>query len=127
KGGAAQSKSGGVELLAGGMVDYYVPQGNNGAVKLDTGTKEFLDALRKGDGNLQAGQTTQATLGGQPSLQTRMTTKTSSQQAPEQVIELHTVAREAGLWYVVFAAPAAQASDLEAIFKQMVATVQFPK
>jgi Zn-dependent protease with chaperone function len=125
QGGARQAENGEVELLAGGMLDYYVPQASGAAVKLDTGTKEFLAALHKGDKNLQAGQPGAASVGGQPGLLTRLTTKTSSQQAPDQVIYLYTVAREAGLWYVALAAPTAQAGEIEPVFKQMIETVQF--
>jgi hypothetical protein len=125
EGGAVPGKDGGVELIAGAMLDYYVPQ--NGAAKLDTGTKEFLDGLQKGDTNLRHGQSEHATLGGQPALMTKMTTKTSSQQAPDQVVYLYTVAQEAGLWYVALAAPSAQAGEFEPLAKQIVGTVQFPK
>ena len=125
EGGAAQGKDGGVELIAGAMLDYFVPQ--NGAAKLDASTKEFLDALRKGDTNLRHGQSEQATVGGQPALMTKMTTKTSSQQAPDQTVYLYTVAQEAGLWYVALAAPSAQAAEFEPLAKQIVGTVQFPK
>lgn len=125
EGGAVQGKDGGVELIAGAMLDYYVPQ--NGTAKLDTGTKEFLDGLRKGDTNLRHGQSEPATVGGQPALMTKMATKTSSQQAPDQVVYLYTVAQEGGLWYVALAAPSAQAGEFEPLAKQIVGTVQFPK
>jgi hypothetical protein len=127
QGGAAQDKNGGVELLAGAMLDYYVPQSGAGSVKLDAITKEFLDALKKGDSNLHAGQPEHATVGGQPALITRITTKTSSKQDPDQTIYLYTVAQEAGLWYVVLAAPTSRTGESDPIFKQMIATVQFPK
>ena len=123
QGGASKDKNGGVELLAGAMLDYYVPQSGAAAVKLDATTREFLDALRKGDQNLQPGQPGQATVGGRPALLTKITTKTSSQQ--DQVVDLYTVAQEAGLWYVVLAAPASQAGESAPVFKQMIETVQF--
>jgi Zn-dependent protease with chaperone function len=126
QGGAIQNKSGGVELLAGGMVDYYVPQGG-AEVKLDGSTKEFLEALRKGDANLRAGGSEHATVGGQPALMTRVTTKTSFQQDPDQVAYLYTVAREGGLWYLVLAAPSSRVHDFDPVLKQIVATVQFAK
>jgi Zn-dependent protease with chaperone function len=126
RGGAAQSQGGDVELLAGAMIDYYVPKAGPSAVKLDGSTKEFVEALRTDDKNLQAGQSHTASVGGQPALVTRLTTKTSSQQALDQVIDLYTVARESGLWFVVLAAPSSQAGDFEPIFKQMISTVQFP-
>jgi hypothetical protein len=53
-------------------------------------------------------------------------TKTSLQQEPGQVIYLYTVAREAGLWYLVLAAQSSKLSEFDPLFKQMTATVQFP-
>jgi len=126
KGGAAQGKNGEVELLAGAMLDYYVPQAGGSSVKLDKGTRDFLDALRKGDKNLHADPPQHAEVGGQPALLTRMTTKTSSQQAPDQTISLYTVARDAGLWYVVLAAPSSLTAEADPLFKQMIASVEFP-
>ncbi len=126
QGGAAQNQSGGVELLTGAMLDYYVPETGTAGVKLDASTREFLDALRKGDPNLRAGQPDRAVVGGQPALLTRMTTKTSSQQEPDQVVYLYTVVREAGLWYIVLAAPPSRLSEFDPVFRQIVATVQFP-
>jgi len=126
QGGAAQSQGGGVELLAGGMLDYYVPQAGPATVKLDAGTREFLESLQKGDTNVRAGRPDRAVVGGQPALVTRLTTKTSSQQEPDQVVYLYTVAREAGLWYVVLAASPSRLGDFDPVFKQMIATVQFP-
>jgi Zn-dependent protease with chaperone function len=123
EGGAAQGKNGAVELLAGGMVDYYVSQS---PVKLDGTTKEFVDALRKSDNSLQTGQQERATVGGQPALTTKMNTKTSSQNESNQAIYLYTVARDAGLWYIVLAAPSSRVAEFDPIFKQMIATVQFP-
>src|SRR5215471_6455046 len=80
QGGVAQTQNSGVELLAGAMIDYYVPQGGSASVKLDTTTKEFVDALQKDDKSLHAGQSEHAQLGGHPGLMTRITTKTSYQQ-----------------------------------------------
>jgi len=125
QGGTAQSQNSGIELLAGVMLDYYVPQAGAAAVKLDAATKEFIDSLAKGDKNLRAGQSDRAQVGGQPALLTRITTRTSSQQEPEQIIYLYTVAREAGLWYLVQATPPSLQAELDPIFKQMIATVQF--
>jgi hypothetical protein len=75
---------------------------------------------------LRASQPDRAVVGGKPALLTRMTTKTSSQQEPEQVVYLYTVARDAGLWYAVLGAPTARLGEFDPVFKQMVATVQFP-
>jgi hypothetical protein len=57
---------------------------------------------------------------------TKLETKTSLQQEPGQVIYLYTVAREAGLWYLVLAAQPSKLSEFDPLFKQMTATVQFP-
>lgn len=127
QGGTAQSQNSGVELLAGGMLDYYVPQAGPASVKLDASTKEFIDSLAKGDKNLRAGPSERTQVGGESALLTRLTTKTSSQQEPDQIIYLYTVAREAGLWYLVLATPPSRQVDLDPIFKQMIATVVFAK
>ena len=125
QGGVAQGKNGEVELIAGAMLDYYVPQ--KGAASLDASTKEFLDGLKKGDTNLKAGPSEHSTLGGQSALMTKLTTKTSSQQYPDQVVYLYTVAREAGLWYAALASPASTVSQMDPVFKQMAGSVEFPK
>jgi hypothetical protein len=113
-------------LLAGAMVDYYVPQSGPESVKLDASTKEFVEALQKDDKNLRPAQSEHAEVGGHPALMTRMTTKTSYQQDPNQVVYLYTVARDAGLWYLVLAAPSSLQGQTEPIFKQIIGTVQFP-
>jgi hypothetical protein len=46
---------------------------------------------------------------------------------PEQVIQLYTVAREAGLWYLVTAAQPSRVSQFDPVFRQMAGTVQFAK
>ena len=65
------------------MMDYYVPPAG-AAVNLDSATKGFLDALRNGDANLRYGRSERATVGGQPALVTRLTTRTSYAQDPER-------------------------------------------
>jgi Zn-dependent protease with chaperone function len=122
QGGAAKQRTGGVELLLGAMIDYYVP--SKGAADLDAATSEFVLALAKGDTNLRAGRSDRTRIGGQPALITRLTTRTSSGQ--EQTVQLYTVAREAGLWYVALAAPAPSFAEYEPVFRQMADTVQFP-
>ena len=62
----------------------------------------------------------------QPALVTRLTTRTSYAQDPEQVVQLYTVAREAGLWHLVLAVPNSRMADFEPLFRQVVSTVQFP-
>ncbi len=55
-----------------------------------------------------------------------MTTKTSSQQEPDQVVYLYTVPRPAGLWYLVVAAPPSKLSQFDPLANQMVSSLQFP-
>jgi Zn-dependent protease with chaperone function len=122
QGGAKQGQNGGVELLAGAMIDYYVPQG--GAANLDGTTSEFVQSLKKGDPNLNAENSTRATLSGKAALMTKLTTKTSAQQ--DQVVYLYTIAREAGLWYLVLAAAPSQLGDFDPVFRQIEQSVAFP-
>jgi len=126
QGGAVQGRDGGVELLFGGMLSYYVPQAGAAAVTLDTGTREFVDALQKGDSSLRAGKSERVEVGAKPALMTKLDTKTSLQQEPDQVIYLYTVVQEAGLWYLVLAAQPSRLNEFDPIFRQMIATVQFP-
>lgn len=125
QGGAVQNQNGGAELIDGAMVDYYVPQAGAAALKLDTGTREFVDAMQKSDTNLKAERPQQVTIGGKPALRTKMTTRTSLQQEPDQVVYLYTVARAEGLWYLAVAAQPSKLGELEPVFNQMAATVQF--
>ncbi len=126
QGGAVKGQNGGAELLFGAMVDYYVPSGGAADVRLEAGTQEFLASLRKGDSNLQSERAERVEVGAQPALRTKLRTKTSVQQEPEQTVYLYTVAREAGLWYVVLAAPPSRLNEFDPIFKQMIGSVQFP-
>ena len=80
--------------------------------------------LAKGDASLRAEKSVTETLGGKPARMTKMTTKTSAQQ--DQVVYLYTVAREAGLWYLVLAAAPAQLGEYDPIFRQMQQSVVFP-
>jgi hypothetical protein len=126
QGGAVKSKDGGAELLLGAMIDYYVPQAGASAVNLEASTTEFVDSLKKGDSNLRTDRPERLQVGGKPALMTKLETRTSLQQEPGQVIYLYTVSREAGLWYLVLAAQPSKLSEVDPIFKQMTATVQFP-
>lgn len=125
-GGLAQGQNGGTELLTGAMIDYYATEAGASATNLEATTKEFLDSLQKGDANLKAGRSERVSVGGKAAMRTRLTTKTSLQQEPDQVVYLYTVAREAGLWYVVAAAQPSKLGQLDPIFNQMIASVQFP-
>ena len=122
QGGAKQDQNKGVELLSGAMIDYYVPA--SGPANLDQTTAEFLQSLAKGDASLKSDKSIQTTLGGKSALLTRLTTKTSAQQ--DQVIFLYTVARDAGLWYVVLAAAPSQMDEFDQVFRQMAQSVAFP-
>jgi hypothetical protein len=116
--------NGGIELLFGGMIDYYLPQ--NRSANLEAATTEFLQVLQKGDSDLRAERGSAVTLGGKRAVLTRLRTRTSDSQNPEQVVLLYTVSTEAGLWNLALAAPASAASQAEPVFQQMVTTVQFP-
>jgi len=125
QGGVIQGRNG-IELLLGGMLDYYVPQAGAAATNLDVTTKEFIASLQKGDSNLRAGRPERVQLDGKPALLTKLNTRTSSQAEPEQVVYLYTLAREAGLWYLVLAAPPSRLSEFDPLFQQIAQTVQFP-
>ncbi len=124
QGGAAQGQNNGVELITGAMIDYYVPASGASATNLDRTTNEFIESLKKGDTSLRAERSNPGTLGGKPSLNTLITTKTSTGVA--QTVFLSTVARQAGLWYMVMAAPTDQEAALSPGFQQMMGTVLFP-
>ncbi len=127
QGGIAQDNNGGAELLRGLMIDYYVPQAGSTGVSLDAATQEFLETLQKGDPNLKQVEKPQhVEVGGKPALRTRLTTRTSLQQEPDQVVYLYTVARAEGLWYMAQAAQPSILGQADPVFKQVIATVTFP-
>jgi beta-barrel assembly-enhancing protease len=126
QGGAVQTQNGGAELINGAMVDYYVPQAGAAATKLDVSTKEFLDGMQKSDTNMKVERSQAVTVGGKPALRTRITTKTSQQQEPDQVVYLYSVARAEGLWYIAQAEQPSKQGELDPVFKQMIDTLQFP-
>jgi len=126
QGGAAKTKDGGAELLLGAMIDYYVPQAGAANVNLETSTGEFVDSLKKGDSNLQTERSERLQVGGKAAVMTKLKTKTSLQQEPEQIVYLYTVGREAGLWYLVLAGQPSRLGEFDPVFRQMTATIQFP-
>jgi hypothetical protein len=126
QGGVRKGQNGGVELLDGAMVDYYVSPSSSAGVNLDASTSEFADSLRKADSNLRAGRPERVQVGRKSGLVTKLETKTSLQQEPDQVIYLYTVAREAGLWYLVLAAQPSRLGEFDHVFQQIVGTVEFP-
>lgn len=124
QGGATQSQSGGLELLVGGMIDYFRPE--TGAAALDATTAELLRGLEKGDTNLRAERPGRIDLAGKPALLTRIATKTSVAREPEQTVLLYTVVRNEMLWHLVLAAPPSRWNELEPVFRQISQSVQFP-
>ena len=126
QGGVAKGQNGGVELINGAMIDYYVPQAGGASTNLDASTKEFLDGLQKGDPNLKADKPQRVQVGNKTALRTRLTTKTSVQQDPDQVVYLYTVARQSGRWYTALAGQTSKMSELDPTFTQMINSVQFP-
>ena len=125
QGGVVKGQNGGVELLNGAMIDYYVPQAGAESTNLEASTKEFLDSLAKGDPNLKAEKPQRVQIGNKTALRTKLTTKTSAQQDPDQVVYLYTVPRDAGLWYAAAAAQNSKVNELDPVFKQMIDTLQF--
>jgi Zn-dependent protease with chaperone function len=125
QGGVKQNPEGGIELLLGAMIDYYVPQSRGAS--LEAATAEFVQALQKGDPSLRPEQSRSVRLGGKPALQTKLQTRTSDAQDPEQIVLLYTVSSEAGLWNLALAMPASRATQVEPVFLQMAQTVQFPQ
>ena len=125
QGGVAKDQNGGVELLSGAMIDYYVPQAGASSTNLDTSTREFLDGLQKGDANLKSAKPERVDIAGKPALRTRITTKTSLQQEPDQVVYLYTVPRPSGLWYIVLATQPSKLNAFDPVAAQMVQTIQF--
>ena len=123
QGGAAKTQQGGIELIAGAMVDYYTPPG--GSEDLQAATKALLESLQKGDTDLKIGNTEAVTIGGQPGVLTRLTTRTSYREDPEQVVHLYSVVRPAGLWTLAVAAPKSRFGEGEPVFRQIVQTVAF--
>jgi len=120
--GIVKSANGGVELIAGAMLDYYRPEPEGASLEAATGA--FLDSLAKGDPSLKAGRPERAEIGGKPAMLARLATRTSKDE--DQAITLYTVMREAGLWYLVLAAPTARLGEFEATFRQIADTVLFP-
>jgi beta-barrel assembly-enhancing protease len=126
RGGAARIRNGGIELLNGAMLDYYIPKAGAAAVHLDETTTEFINSLAKDDSNMQAGKSERIEIGGQPARLTRLNTRTSLGQEPAQVVYLYTVARQSGLWYLAMAVQPSRLEEMDPIFQQMIRTVQFP-
>ena len=123
EGGAKQSENGGVELIFGGLVDYSPSPGDKRDLK--TETTALLQALQKGDQNLKIEHTESATVGGKQAMLTRLKTRTSYSQDPDQRVEFYTVVRPAGLWTFALAAPVSLLDKAGPVFRQMIQTVKF--
>jgi beta-barrel assembly-enhancing protease len=121
--GLIQQQNGGLELISGGMIDYYRPQKSG---QLDAATTEFVQLLQKGDANMKTDAPARVRVGNKAGLMTRATTKTSKSGELDQVVYLYTVQQEAGLWYMVLAAPPSELGALDPTFRSMVQTVLFP-
>ena len=123
QGGATRNQQGGVELIAGAMIDYYAPAG--GSEGLEAATKALLQSIQKGDPDAKIGNTEKVSVGGKAGMLARLTTRTSYAKDPEQVIHLYSVVRQAGLWTLALAFPKSMSADGEKIFGQIVQTVAF--
>jgi Zn-dependent protease with chaperone function len=123
KGGANESKDGGVELIAGAMVGYY--SGPNVPEDLEAATKALMQALAPGDPQMKIGATTPVTVGGKKALVTQMTTRTSYEKDPEQLVQMYSVSRPAGLWTLTFAFPKSLAAEADKVSAQMLQTIAF--
>ena len=123
QGGAVKTQSGGLELLLGGMVDYYRPP--ESASGLESATASLVDSLARGDRNLRSEKPVRLEVGRKPAMLTRITTRTTSQ-PQDQAVWLYTVQTDAGLWHLVLATPTARAAEVEPVFHDIVQSVQFP-
>ena len=123
EGGVAKNQQGGVELIAGAMIDYYTPP--SGTEELEAATKALRQSLQKGDSNLKVANAEAVTVGGKPGMLTRLTTRTSYSQDPEQIVQLYSVVRPAGLWTLALAAPKSRVAEGEQIFRQILQSVAF--
>jgi Zn-dependent protease with chaperone function len=123
EGGAAKGQNGGVELIAGAMVDYYAAAG--ASQELEAATKALLQSLQKADPALKIGTTEPATVGGKAAKMTRLTTRTSYEKDPEQSVQIYSVARSPGLWTLAFAVRTSRLAEAEPIFRQILQTIAF--
>ena len=123
KGGATETQQGGIELIAGAMLDYFTPPA--GSEELGAATKALLDSIRRGDPNMKIGNTEAVNVGGASGMLTNLTTRTSYAKDPEQVIHLYSVVRPAGLWTLVLAFPKSMSAEGEPLSLQVVQTIAF--
>jgi Zn-dependent protease with chaperone function len=123
QGGAKRTQQGGVELILGALVDYNRPPGD--ANDLRAATNALLNAFQQADKDMRIDRTEQTTVGRKPALVTRLRTRSSYPQDPNQDVLLYTVVREAGLWTLALAAPTSRFGEADPIFRQMIQTVKF--
>lgn len=123
QGGVAKGKDGGIELIAGGLIDYHA--GPDGNLDLQAATKTLLQSLQKGDSALRIQGTESVQVGGKPALRTKITTRSSYPDDPEQIVYLYSVVRPAGLWTLAVASPKSRFTEAEPIFRQMAQSVAF--
>jgi beta-barrel assembly-enhancing protease len=119
--GARQQQSGGIELLLGGVIDVW----KSDPVDLSKGTTDSIERLKKQDANLRADPSEHVTIGGQPALRTRIETRTSWRQDPNQVVYVYTVVRPKGLWSLALASPASKLELADPVFGRIVQSVKF--
>jgi hypothetical protein len=118
-----KSQSGGVELILGGLVDYSPLPGD--LTDLKKATSSMLQDLQQANHELRIEGPQSATVGGKQALLTRLRTRSTYAQDPDQVVQLYTVVRPAGLWTFALAAPTSLFGKAEPIFRQMIQTVTF--
>jgi hypothetical protein len=123
QGGVAKNQQGGIELIAGAMIDYFAPAG--GSQEVAAATKALLESLQKGDSNMRIAKSEPFSVGGKAGILTQLTTRTSYSQDPEQVVHLYSVVRPAGLWTLALACPRSRLAEGEPILRQIVQTVAF--
>jgi hypothetical protein len=105
------------------MVGYY--SGPNVPEDLEAATKALMQALAPGDPQMKIGATTPVTVGGKKALVTQMTTRTSYEKDPEQLVQMYSVSRPAGLWTLTFAFPKSLAAEADKVSAQMLQTIAF--
>jgi Zn-dependent protease with chaperone function len=123
QGGATKTPKGGIELIAGAMIDYYAPAG--ASQELEAATKALLQSLQQGDANARVGKIEKVSVGGKPGMLAHLTTRTSYAQDPEQIVKLYSVIRPAGLWTLALAVPKSRLAEGEPILLQILQTVAF--
>jgi Zn-dependent protease with chaperone function len=123
QGGATKTQQGGIELIAGAMIDYYPPAG--ASQELEAATKALLESLQKSDTKMKIGKVEKVNVGGKAGMVAHLTTQTSYAQDPEQVVQLYSVVRPAGLWTLTLAVPLARLAEGEPILLHMLQTVAF--